>query len=235
MVGTGKAAEHGILIRGGEALEQARKVDAIVLDKTGTLTRGKPQVTEVVPSDGYRQVDVLRLAAGAEVGSEHPLGEAIVQRAHDLGVEIPFAESFDSITGKGIRARVEGREIVLGNRSLMTQSGVATAALDSEADRLARGGATPMYVAVDGRAAGLIAVADTLKPESREAVDQLRALGLDVWTLSQHSVSTRSGASSWTTTATSSRRTSSSASTNSVGHPTDEQRGDSLPSWQPAS
>jgi Cu+-exporting ATPase len=183
MVGTGKAAEHGILIRGGEALEQARKVDAIVLDKTGTLTRGKPQVTEVVAADGHRQEEVLRLAAGAEVGSEHPLGEAIVQRAHDLGAEIPFAESFDSITGKGIRARVEGSEVVLGNRSLMTHSGVATDTLDPEAERLARGGATPMYVAVDGRAAGLIAVADTLKPESREAVDQLRALGLDVWML----------------------------------------------------
>ncbi|HZO32337.1 MAG TPA: heavy metal translocating P-type ATPase [Chloroflexota bacterium] len=183
MVGTGKAAEHGILIRGGEALEQARKVDAIVLDKTGTLTRGKPQVVEVVPADGYRQSKLLRLAAGAEVGSEHPLGEAIVQRAHELGLDMPFVESFDSITGKGIRARVEGSEVVLGNRSLMSQSGVATEALDQDAGRLARGGATPMYVAVDGWAAGLIAVADTLKPESREAIEQLRALGLDVWML----------------------------------------------------
>jgi Cu+-exporting ATPase len=183
MVGTGKAAEHGILIRGGETLEQARKVDAIVLDKTGTLTRGKPQVTEVVPAAGYRQSKLLRLAAGAEVGSEHPLGEAIVQRAHDLGVEIPFAEAFDSITGQGIRARVEGSEVVLGNRSLMAQVSVATDALDPEADRLARGGATPMYIAINGQAAGLIAVADTLKPESREAVEQLEALGLEVWML----------------------------------------------------
>jgi Cu+-exporting ATPase len=183
MVGTGKAAEHGILIRGGEALEQARKIDAIVLDKTGTLTRGKPQVTEVVPAAGYSQSKLLRLAAGAEVGSEHPLGEAIVQRAHELGLDLPFAESFDSITGKGIRARVEGSEVVLGNRSLMGQSGIATETLESEADRLARGGATPMYIAIDGQAAGLVAVADTLKPESREAVDQLRALGLEVWML----------------------------------------------------
>jgi P-type Cu+ transporter len=183
MVGTGKAAEHGILIRGGEALEQARKIDAIILDKTGTLTRGKPQVTEVVPAAGYSQSKLLQLAAGAEVGSEHPLGEAIVQRAHELGLDLPFSESFDSITGKGIRARVEGSEVLLGNRSLMSQGGIATEALEPEAHRLARGGATPMYIAMDGQAAGLVAVADTLKPESREAVDQLRALGLDVWML----------------------------------------------------
>jgi Cu+-exporting ATPase len=183
MVGTGKAAEHGILIRGGEALEQARKIDAIVLDKTGTLTRGKPQVTEVVSATGYSESEMLRLAAGAEVGSEHPLGEAIVQRAHELGLDIPFSESFESITGKGIRARIDGREVVLGNRSLMSQSGITTEVLEQEADRLARAGATPMYVAVDGRAAGLVAVADTLKPESRQAVEQLVALGLEVWML----------------------------------------------------
>jgi Cu+-exporting ATPase len=123
------------------------------------------------------------MAAGAEIGSEHPLGEAIVQRAHELEPVLPFAEAFESVTGKGIRARIEGREIVLGNRALMDQAGVSTEALDLEADRLARGGTTPMYVAVDGRAAGLVAVADTLKPESRDAVEQLQALGLEVWML----------------------------------------------------
>ena len=205
MVGTGKAAEYGILIRGGEALEQARKIDTIVLDKTGTLTRGKPSVIEVVGGN-----DVLAAAAAAEVGSEHPLGAAIVQHAHGLGIEIPPAEAFESITGKGVRARVDGREVVVGSRAWLTELGIDTSPLDDEAARLAGRGATPLYVAVladeqlvgaslaapvDPPVAapavspltprpsplGLIGVADTLKPESREAVEQLAALGLDVW------------------------------------------------------
>src|SRR3712207_4182778 len=121
MVGTGKAAEHGILVRGAEALEQARTVDAVVLDKTGTLTRGTPRVTAVVPADGHDETELLRLAAGAEVGSEHPLSEAIVPRAPERGLDLPFAEAFDSVTGKGIRARVEDRDILLGNRTLMDE------------------------------------------------------------------------------------------------------------------
>ena len=183
MVGTGKAAEHGILIRGGEALEQARKINTIVLDKTGTLTRGKPAVTQVVAANGMAETELLRLAAAAEVGSEHPLGEAIVGRARDLGLDLPKAEHFASVTGKGIQATVDGRALALGNRALMQQMGVHLDGLVERADDLARGGATPMYVAVDGAGAGLIAVADTLKPESREAVAQLKALGLDVWML----------------------------------------------------
>jgi Cu+-exporting ATPase len=183
MVGTGKAAEHGILIRGGEALEQARKINTIVLDKTGTLTRGKPAVTEVVGANGMAEAELLRLAAAAEVGSEHPLGEAIVGRARALGLDLPKAERFASITGKGIQATVDGRALLLGNRALMQQQGVQLNGLAERADALARGGATPMYVAVDGASAGLIAVADTLKPESRAAVAQLKALGLDVWML----------------------------------------------------
>ncbi|HSH82856.1 MAG TPA: heavy metal translocating P-type ATPase, partial [Herpetosiphonaceae bacterium] len=183
MVGTGKAAEHGILIRGGEALEQARKINTIVLDKTGTLTRGKPAVTEVVVANGSDEAELVRLAAAAEVGSEHPLGEAIVSRARDMGLDLPKAEHFASITGKGIQATVDGRELLLGNQALMQQRGVHLNGLAERADELARGGATPMYVAVDGASAGLIAVADTLKPESREAVAQLKALGLDVWML----------------------------------------------------
>jgi Cu+-exporting ATPase len=183
MVGTGKAAEHGILIRGGEALEQARKINTIVLDKTGTLTRGKPAVTEVVGASGVSETELLRLAAAAEVGSEHPLGEAIVGRARELGLDLPKAEHFASITGKGIQATVDGRTLALGNRALMQQQGVHLNGLAERAEELARSGATPMYVAVDGAGAGLIAVADTLKPESREAVAQLKALGLDVWML----------------------------------------------------
>ncbi len=183
MVGTGKAAEHGILIRGGEALEAARRVDAIVLDKTGTLTRGKPSVTEVVTTGGVTETELLRLAAAAEVGSEHPLGAAIVAKARELNIDLPVAESFDSITGKGVRATVEGRELLLGNRALMEESAVELDGLAQKAVGLAATGATPMYAAIGGRAAGVIAVADTLKPESPETVTELEALGLEVWML----------------------------------------------------
>jgi Cu+-exporting ATPase len=183
MVGTGKAAEYGILVRGGKALEMTRKIDTIVLDKTGTLTRGKPSVTAVVPANGLTEIALLRLAAAAEVGSEHPLGEAIVLRARELGVELPPAVSFSSVTGKGIETEIDGRAVAIGNRALMEQAGIILDGLSSRAEVLARDGATPMYVAVDGRPAGLIAVADTLKPESREAIEELTALGLEVWML----------------------------------------------------
>jgi P-type Cu+ transporter len=183
MVGTGKAAEYGILIRGGEALEQARKITAIVLDKTGTLTRGKPAVTRVIALDGWQEADILRYAAAVESGSEHPLGAAIVAQAREDSLDIPPAEDFQSVTGKGVTARVAGHDVVLGNQALLEQFGVALAALDTHAAALAQTGATPMFVAVDGRVAGLIAVADTIKPESREAVAELKALGLEVWML----------------------------------------------------
>ena len=183
MVGTGKAAEYGVLVRGGEALEMTRKINTIVLDKTGTLTRGKPAVTAVVPANGLAERDLLRFAAAAEVGSEHPLGEAIVLRARDLGLELPPAGAFRSVTGKGIEAEIEGQAVAIGNRALMEQTGISLDGLNLRAEELARGGATPMYVAVDGRPAGLIAVADTLKPESPEAIEELSALGLEVWML----------------------------------------------------
>jgi Cu+-exporting ATPase len=183
MVGTGKAAEYGILVRGGEALEMTRKIDTIVLDKTGTLTRGKPAVTAVAPVDGLTERELLRLVAAAEVGSEHPLGEAIVLRARELGIDLPPAATFRSVTGKGIEAEIEGHAVVIGNRALMERMGIALDGLGSRAEELAAGGATPIYVIVDGRPAGLIAVADTLKPESPEAVAELSALGLEVWML----------------------------------------------------
>jgi len=182
MVGTGKAAENGVLIRGGEALEQARRITAIVLDKTGTLTRGKPAVTEVI-SRGFDERELLRLAAAVEVGSEHPLGESIVSRAREQSPELPKAELFQAFAGRGVQARVDGREVVLGNRALMDGYGIALGDLAERARALAENGATPMFVAVDGQAAGLIAVADTIRPESREAVAQLGALGLEVWML----------------------------------------------------
>ncbi len=183
MVGTGKAAQHGILIRGGEALEQARRVDAVVLDKTGTITRGEPSVTKVLVADGFDEREVLRLAAAAEVGSEHPLGEAIVGRARALGLALPVAEQFAAVSGRGIQAIVEGHFVVLGNRAFMADWSLDVGDLGREADALARTGATPMYVGWDGRIAGLIAVADTIKPEARDAIAQLSALGLEVWML----------------------------------------------------
>ena len=183
MVGTGKAAENGILIRGGEALEQARKIDTIVLDKTGTLTRGKPAVTQVVVATGHSEDELLGFAAAAEVGSEHPLAEAIVERAREQAIELGQVEQFESVTGKGVQARVDGRDVVLGNRALMAQAGIAMQGFEQRALELAGSGVTPMYVAVDGGLIGLIGVADTLKPESRDAVAELRALGLQVWML----------------------------------------------------
>ncbi|MGI8405252.1 MAG: heavy metal translocating P-type ATPase [Thermomicrobiales bacterium] len=183
MVGTGKAAENGILIRGGEALEQARSINAIVLDKTGTLTRGKPSVTRIAPLNRFQENNLLRLVAAAEVGSEHPLGEAIVSRARELQLDVPLAEGFQSVTGMGIQATVEEHAIVLGNRAMMGEWAIALAGIEGTAQEIAETGATPLFVAIDDQLAGVIAIADTLKPESREAVAQLKALGLDVWML----------------------------------------------------
>ena len=183
MVGTGKAAEHGILIRGGEALEQTRRIDTVVLDKTGTLTVGRPSVTGIVTSDGGDEGELLRLAAAAEVGSEHPLGEAIVNHARERGIELPAASAFEAVAGRGIHATVDGRRVAIGNLALLQELGIDATSLGTEAERHARDGATPMYVVVDDRLAGIVAVADTLKPESTEAVAELEALGLQVWML----------------------------------------------------
>jgi Cu+-exporting ATPase len=183
MVGTGKAAEFGILIRGGEALEGARRVNTIVMDKTGTLTRGKPAVTHILTSSGFSENELLRLAAAAEVGSEHPLGEAIVDRARELGLDLPAAQHFQAFAGKGIQAQVDSREVLLGTRSLLDGYGVSVNGLAERAEALARAGATPMYVALGEQTVGLIAVADTLRPESGEAVEELEASGLEVWML----------------------------------------------------
>ncbi len=183
MVGTGKAAELGILISGGEALEQARRLTTVVLDKTGTITAGRPAVTHVVAAGAFGADDLVRLAAAAETGSEHPLGEAIVAYARDKDLSVPPAQSFTALPGHGIEAYVGGRVVVIGNAALMSGRGIATGTLTVAADRIATDGGTPMYVAVDGEPAGLIAVADTVKPESAEAVARLRSLGLDVWML----------------------------------------------------
>ena len=183
MVGTGKAAENGVLVKGGEALETTRKIDTVVLDKTGTLTRGRPAVTALVPADGFSESELLRLAAAAEAGSEHPLAAAIVAGAEERGLEPPKAEAFGSSTGRGVRAVVEGREVLVGNRALVEEAGARAEDLEERAGALARAGATPVYVVVGGRTVGLVAIADTVRPEAREAVEQLDALGLEVWML----------------------------------------------------
>jgi Cu+-exporting ATPase len=178
MVGTGRGAEAGILIRGGEALELAHRVTAVVLDKTGTLTRGRPAVTDVVPVGGFDDATLLRLVASAERGSEHPIGEAIVARAQAAGLSLTDPSAFEAVPGQGVLALVDGRTVLAGNVALMARHGVQVDGLATQADALAAQGKTPMLAAVDGRPAGLIAVADTLKPYSREVVAALKKMGL---------------------------------------------------------
>jgi len=210
MVGTGKGAELGILIRSGESLETAHKVRTVVFDKTGTLTKGEPEVTDVVSRQqaaGSRQAgiaederraesrelraetsgpraesrdELLRLAASLERGSEHPLGEAIVMRAKGDGLTHSDVEGFEAVPGQGVRGKVDGRDVLLGNARYLAESGIEVGELASAAEALAVQGKTPMFVAVDGRAAGLIAVADTLKDQSAQAVEALHRLGIEV-------------------------------------------------------
>ena len=180
MVGTGKGAQNGVLIKDAEALETAHKLDTVVLDKTGTITRGKPSLTDVVPRGGQDEVELLRLVASAEVDSEHPLATAILEGARGRGLQLSPVTTFDSLTGRGVRATVESREILIGNARLLRDAEIATDELEQLADRLADEGKTPMYVALDGRGAGLVAVADTVKPDSAAAIRALRGLGLEV-------------------------------------------------------
>jgi Cu+-exporting ATPase len=180
MVGVGKGAEAGILIRGAEVLERARKLNIVVFDKTGTLTRGEPNVTDVVPLADLGEADILRLAAAVEVGSEHPLGEAMVRGAQHRGVVLPPVAGFEAIAGHGIRGTVDARRVLLGNRRLLRREGVDTAPAESAMTRLEQEGKTAMLVGVDGRLAGIVAVADTLKPEAKEAVAALRSEGVEV-------------------------------------------------------
>ena len=181
MVGTGKGAQYGALIKSGAALETAHKVQAVVLDKTGTITEGKPRVTDILPGADWTEQELLRWAAACERGSEHPLGEAIVREAEGRGLaaDMPL-ERFAALPGQGLAATLAGRAVLLGNLKLMAAHGVPDAGQEALAQRLADAGKTPMHMAVDGRWAGLIAVADALKPTSAEGVARLRQLGLQV-------------------------------------------------------
>ncbi|GJF17824.1 copper-translocating P-type ATPase [Mycolicibacterium cyprinidarum] len=180
MVSTGKGAEHGILIRSAEALETAHKIDTIVLDKTGTITRGEPALTDILTAGTIGEDQLLRLVASAEQSSEHPLAQAIVTGARDRELDLVDTSEFDSVTGKGIRAIVEGHEILIGNQRLLRDAGIDTTGLAADMDRFAEAGRTPMLVAVDRAPAGVVAVADTVKEESAAVIAALRALGIRV-------------------------------------------------------
>ena len=180
MVGTGKGAEHGVLIKGGEALETAQKLQIIVLDKTGTITTGKPEMTDLIPAAGREANELLRLIASAEKGSEHPLGEAIVRAATTRGLNLVAPASFNALAGKGLEATVEQHQVLLGNRALMTDKGISPAESDDMVTSLSEAGKTAMFVAIDGQFAGIIAVADKVKPEAAGAVDDLKKMGLRV-------------------------------------------------------
>ncbi len=178
-VGTGVGAKYNILIKDAATLENVSSINAIVLDKTGTLTEGKPALTDVVTVGSMPEPDLLRLVASAEQGSEHPLAEAIVTGVQERGVSLTDATQFEAIAGHGIRATVDGRTFLIGNRKLMADQGVDASPLEQQAATLAEQGKTPMFVAIDGQAVGLIAVADTIKPTAEEAIQRFKELGIE--------------------------------------------------------
>jgi P-type Cu+ transporter len=180
MVGTGKGAEYGVLIKSGVALETAHKIKTIVFDKTGTITEGKPKVTDVVVTNGITEEYLLQLAASAEKGSEHPLGEAIVKGAEEKGLEFKKIDFFKAIPGHGIEVKIDGKSILAGNRKLMVESTISLEDLEETSNRLAGEGKTPMYIAIDSRIAGIIAVADTVKENSKKAIEKLHKMGIEV-------------------------------------------------------
>jgi len=179
MVGTGKGAENGILIRNAEALERAHKVDTILLDKTGTLTRGKPMVTNVIATPSFTEDEILKISAAAEYGSEHPLGEAIVREAHHRALKLQKASSFSAIPGHGVEAKIGNNKLLLGNLKLMKQHGINIDDLEKEANRLHAEGKTVMLLSLNGKAAGLIALADTLKNDAFKAIEALNKMGIE--------------------------------------------------------
>jgi len=180
MVATGRAAGEGVLFRDAEAIERLRTIDTLIVDKTGTLTRGRPEFKAVQATGDVDDAQVLALAASLERGSEHPLAEAIVREAQSRDLDLDDARDFESVTGRGVRGVVAGRPIVLGNAAFMQELGVDTSMFDQDSDRLRREGATVMYVALDGRPAGMIAVADPVKESTPAAVEALHRDGLRI-------------------------------------------------------
>ncbi len=180
MVGVGKAAEYGILIRDGEALQRVGQLTTVVLDKTGTVTMGRPTVTRVIARPGFSEDEIFRWAAGLEAGSEHPLAQAILDAARERGLVLPAVEQFNAIAGHGASGAINGQALLVGNRRLLERQGINTEPLQAEAERLAATGQTPVFVAVEGQTAGIVAVADPLKPDSVAAIRRLRELGLKV-------------------------------------------------------
>ena len=180
MVGVGRGAQSGVLIKSAEALEHMEKVDTLVVDKTGTLTEGKPSVVAIKTAAGVTEADLLRLTASLERASEHPLAAAIVRSANERGMALVSVENFDSPVGKGVTGTVEGRKLVIGNRKIMSESGIDTASLDQNADEMRREGATAIFVAIDGKAAGIIAIADPIKATTPAAITALKAAGIRV-------------------------------------------------------
>ncbi len=180
MVGTGRGAENGILIKGGDSLETAHKLNTIILDKTGTITKGEPGLTDVVVVNGYDENELLRLAASVEKGSEHPLGEAIVRGAEVKKLELSQAYNFKAVEGHGVEAGVENKQLLLGNSKLMRDRHIVIDGFELSAAEFAGEGKTPMYVAIDNSLAGIIAVADQIKPESKEAIDAMKDMSLEV-------------------------------------------------------
>jgi Cu+-exporting ATPase len=180
LAGVGKGAEYGVLLRSGEYVEKARKLKTVVFDKTGTLTKGEPSVTDIVPYNNYKEKDVLRFAAIAEKGSEHPLAEAIMNAAQQSGVNVPDAESFEAVPGHGVRCTWENKKILLGNRKLMQQESVPIERLEDELQKLEEQGKTAMLLAVNGKPAGIVAAMDTPKTNAIEAIQKLNSMGLEV-------------------------------------------------------
>ncbi len=180
MVGTGKGAESGILIKGGASLETAHKLNTIVLDKTGTITRGEPSLTDIITADGFAENDLLQIIASAEKLSEHPLAEAIVRGAEARNLQFEKVENFNALEGRGIEAQVSGKQLLLGNLRLMNERKILLNDAESTVEKLAGEGKTPMFTAISGKFAGIVAVADTIKPESKDAIRALQKLGLEV-------------------------------------------------------
>ena len=180
VVGGGRAAELGVLFRKGEALQELRNVDLVVLDKTGTVTKGRPELTDLVAAEGFAEDDVLKLVAGVEAQSEHPIADAFVKAAEAKGIAVPKAENFNSVTGYGIEADVDGRRVAVGADRFMEKLGLSVEAFAEAAARLADEGKTPLYAAIDGKVAAAIAVADPLKPASRDAIKALHDMGIEV-------------------------------------------------------